>query len=90
MTPRFETLATPPIRLASAWPETVLGPVVSTSAPPTVAILLWAVKGEVELRLTSEAELPILVLLGPPRFLALPLLLHSPCRGRSVALRLIL
>ncbi len=49
MAPRFETLAAPLICLAGAWPETVLGPVVSSSALPTVAILLWTVKGEVEL-----------------------------------------
>jgi len=46
---RFETLAAPPVHLASARPKTILGPVVSTSALPTVAILLWAVKGEVKL-----------------------------------------
>ena len=72
--PRFKTLAAPPIRLASTWPKAVFGPMVSASASPTVAILLWAVKGEVELRLTSKAEFPILVLLGPPVLLLLGLL----------------
>ena len=69
MTARLEALATPSVHLASAWPKTVFGPVVSTSASPTVAILLWAVKGEMVLRLASEAELPILVLLGRPGLL---------------------
>jgi len=84
--PRLETLATPPVCLTSAWPETVFGPVVSTSASPTVAILLWTVEGEVELRLTSEAELPILVLLGPPGCLVLlSSLLRFPSRRWSMA-----
>ncbi len=73
--PQFETLATPPIRLAGAQPETVFGPVVSTSASPTVAILLWTVKREVELQLAAKAEFPILVLLGPPEWFVLRLLL---------------
>ncbi len=46
--PRFKTLAAPPIRLASTWPKAVFGPMVGGSASPAVAILLWAVKGEVE------------------------------------------
>src|SRR6266702_1901948 len=76
----FQAFATPPLHRTSAWPETVFGPVVSTSASPTVAILLWAVEGEVKLQLTSEAELPILVLLGPPGLVRLLLLppLHLP------------
>ena len=47
--PRFKALAAPPIRLASTWPKAVFGPMVSASASPTVAILLWTVKGKVEL-----------------------------------------
>ncbi len=90
MAPRLETLAAPAIRPTSAWPEAVLGPVVHTSASPTVAILLWAVKGEVKLRLTSEAELPILILLGPPGRLPLRLLRPLLGRGRGVALGFIL
>ncbi len=78
---RFQAFATPPPRLTSAWPETVFGPVVSTSASPTVAILLQAVEGEVELQVTSKAELPILVLLGPPGLVRL--LLLAPLRFPS-------
>ena len=44
----LETLAAPPVRLASTWPKAVFGPMVGGSASPAVAILLWAVKGEVE------------------------------------------
>ncbi len=77
--PQFETLATPPIRLTGAQPEAVFGPVVSTSASPTVAILLWTVEREVELRLALEAEFPILVLLGPPGWFVLRLLLPLFC-----------
>jgi len=46
---RFEAFAAPPVHLASAWPKTILWPVVGTSTSPIVAILLWAVKGEVKL-----------------------------------------
>ncbi len=46
MTARLEALAAPPVRLASTWPEAILGPVVSGVASPAVAVLLWAVKGE--------------------------------------------
>ncbi len=44
----LETLATPSVHLTSAWPKAVFGPMVSGSASPAVAILLWTVKGEVE------------------------------------------
>ncbi len=66
---------------------------VSTSALPTVAILLGADKGEVKLRVTSKAELPILVLLGPPRCLILRLLLplfRFPSQRRGMTFRLVL
>ena len=82
--PRFEALTAPPIRLASSWPETVLGPVVGTSASPTVAILLRTVKGKVKLRLASKTEFPVLILLGP---LLLGLLCPLLGRRRGVALR---
>ena len=43
----LEALATPPACLTSTRPKTVFRPVVSGVASPTVAILLWTVKGEV-------------------------------------------
>ena len=68
MAARFEALAAPPCHLASAWPETVLGPVVHGIASPTVAILLWAVKGEMEIRVAPKTDLPSFVLLWPLLF----------------------
>ncbi len=47
VTASLEALAAPPACLASAWPKTILGPVVHGVASPTVTILLWSVKGEV-------------------------------------------
>ncbi len=49
MAASLETLATPPVRLTSTWPKAVFRPMVSGSASPAVTILLWTVKGEVEI-----------------------------------------
>ncbi len=65
VTARFEAFAAPPCRLASAWPETVLGPVVRSIALPTVAILQWAVKGEMVIGLAPKTDLPSFILLWP-------------------------
>ncbi len=59
----LETLATPPTGHTSTWPKAVFGPMVSGCAPPTVTILLWAVKGEVVIRIAPKANLPSLILL---------------------------
>ena len=59
----LEALATPPVRLASPWPEAVLWPMVSGSASPTITIFLWAVKGEMVVGIAPEANLPSFVLL---------------------------
>src|SRR6266702_4483210 len=47
VTASLETLATPPVGLASTWPKTVSRPVIGGCASPAVTILLWAVKGEI-------------------------------------------
>ena len=81
----LETLATPPVGFTSAWPKAVFGPMVSGCASPTVAILLWAVKGEVVIRIAPKANLSSLVLLRlllfglfSVRFWFLLLLLRHP------------
>ncbi len=45
----LETLATPPVHLASTWPKAVFRPMVGGSASPAVVTLLWTVKGEVKI-----------------------------------------
>ncbi len=45
----LEALATPPVCVTSTWPKAVFRPMISSSASPAVAILLWTVKGEVEI-----------------------------------------
>ena len=72
---RFEAFATPSACLASTWPKAILGPVVSSVASPTIAILLWAVERKVEFGGAAKAKLPSFVLLGPP-------LLLGPLLGR--------
>ncbi len=72
----LETLATPPVRLAGPRPETVFWPMIGGRASPTIAILLWAVKGEMVVGIAPKANLPSLVLLllllfGLCRFLLL-------------------
>src|SRR6266581_7326023 len=59
----LETLATPSVRLAGPRPEAVFRPMVGGSASPTIAILLWAVKGEMVVGIAPKANLPSLVLL---------------------------
>src|SRR6266702_3543843 len=59
----LEALATPPAGLAGSWPKAVFGPMVSGCASPTVVILLWAVKGEVVIRIAPEANLSSFILL---------------------------
>ncbi len=95
----LETLATPPVGLASTWPKTVFRPVVGGCASPTIAILLWAVKGEVIIGIAPKANLSSfvllrLLLLGLCHFLLLQLLLLRPPlllgRGRGVTFRLVL
>ena len=71
MATRLEAFAAPPVCGTGTWPETILRPVVGSIASPAVTVLLWAVEGEVELQLTSEAELPILILLGSSGHLVL-------------------
>ncbi len=44
----FEALATPPVGFASTGPKAVFRPMVSGRTSPAVTILLWAVKGKVE------------------------------------------
>src|SRR6266702_5495821 len=93
----FEALATPPVGLAGSWPKAVFGPMISGCASPTVAILLWAVKGEMVVRIAPKANLPSFILL---RLLLLGLfgsrlllLLRHPLllgRERSVTLGLVL
>ncbi len=100
MAASLETLATPPIGFASAWPKTIFGPMVGGGASPAVAILLWAVKGEVVVGTAPETNLPsfVLLLLLLPGFASflLPLrllLLRPPLllgRGRCVTFRLVL
>src|SRR6266702_3273623 len=95
MTAGLETLATPPVRLAGPWPEAVLWPMVSGSASPTIAILLWAVKGEMVVGIAPKANLPSLVLLRLLLFVLFSclLLLRHPFllrRGRCVAFGFIL
>ena len=100
MAASLETLATPPVGFASAWPKTVFGPMVSGCASPTVTILLWAVKGEMVVGIAPKANLPSLVLLqllllGFFSFLLLLrlFLLWHPLlfgRGRCVTFRLLL
>src|SRR6266581_7317250 len=94
-----EALATPPVGLAGSWPKAVFRPMISSCASPTVAILLWAVKGEMVVRIAPKANLPSLVLLRLLLFgffsfllrLRLFLLLRHPLllgRGRCVTFRL--
>ena len=100
MTTGPETLATPPVRLTGPWPEAVLWPMVGGSALPTIAILLWAVKGEMVIGIAPKANLPSLVLLRLLLFgfcsflLRFRLLFPQPPlllgRGRSVAFGLVL
>src|SRR6266702_5022196 len=59
----LETLATPSVGLASTRPETVFRPMVGGRALPTIAILLWAVKGGMVVGIAPKANLPSLVLL---------------------------
>src|SRR6266702_1318383 len=95
----LETLATPPVRLAGPQPEAVFQPMVGGSTSPTIAILLWAVKGEMVVRIAPKANLPSLVLLrllflGLFSFLfCFQLLLRRPLflgQGRSVTFGLVL
>src|SRR6266702_1337539 len=99
VTAGLETLATPPVRLAGPWPEAVLRPMVGGSTSPAIAILLWAVKGEMVVGIAPKANLPSLVLLrllflGLFSFLfRFRLLLRRPLflgRGRIVTFGLIL
>ena len=78
----LETLATPPVRLAGPWPEAVLRPMVCGSASPTIAILLWAVKGEVIVGTAPKANLSSFVLLW--------LLLFGPVYFHLLSHRLLL
>ena len=95
----LETLATPPVGLASARPKAVFRPVVGGGASPTITILLWTVKGEMVVRIAPQANLPSFVLLrlllfGLFCFLLVRLFLLwpplLPGRGRGVAFGLIL
>ena len=96
---RFEALAAPSIRLASTWPKAVFRPMVGGCASPAVAILLWAIKREMIVRIAPKANLsPFvllrLLLLGLFRFLLLRrLLLRPPLllgRGRGMTFGLVL
>src|SRR6266702_892448 len=86
---RLETLATPPVRLTGPQPEAVFWPMVGGSASPTIAILVWAVKGEMVVGIAPKANLPSLVLLRLLLFgLSIFLLLRHPLllrQGRCVA-----
>ena len=96
MTASLKALAAPPARLASTWPKTIFRPVVSGITSPTVAILLWGVKGEVVVQVAPETDLPSFVLLRLllPWLFCCRLLLLWPLlllrRGRGVTFRFIL
>ncbi len=95
----LETLATPPVGLASTWPKAVFRPMVGGCASPTVTILLWTIKREMIVRIAPKANLSPFVLLRPLllglcHFLLLRrLLLRPPLllgRGRGVTFGLVL
>ena len=99
MAASLETLATPPVGLASTWPKAVFRPMVGGCASPAVAILLWAIKREMIIRIAPKANLsPFvllwLLLLGLCRFLLLRrLLLRPPLllgQGRGMTFGLVL
>jgi len=71
MATRLEAFAAPPVCGTGTWPETILRPVVGSIASPAVTVLLWAVEGEVVVRVTLKADLSTFVLLRHPRLLFL-------------------
>ncbi len=95
----LETLATPPVGLASTWPKAVFRPVIGGCASPAITILLWAIKGEVIVRIAPKANLSSFILLRLLLFwlccflLFRRLLLRPPLllgQGRGVTFGLVL